>query len=160
MWFGRDRIDEVVAVKDFDVVDRADAPPDLGFQQRAAQQVQITADGSLNLPARLSSCPATRIDTRDRSPSSHTAAPAPTSSSWMPGNSVQLLGATAPQHVEVPALRNSAALVDSVCQLVPFDHRHCVVELTEHPRGEQPAHARAADNSALPKLAHRSPPFA
>ena len=38
----------------------------------------------------------------------------------------QLLGAAAPQHVKVPALRNSATLIDSVCQGVPLDDGHRV----------------------------------
>ena len=46
-----------------------------------------TAAGSLNFPDLCNSCPDTRIDIRDRSPSSHTAAPAATSSEYMPGNS-------------------------------------------------------------------------
>ena len=70
----------------------------------------------------------------------------------------QLVGATTPQHVEVAALRNSAALVGSIRQLVPFDHRHRAVKLAEHPSGEQPAHPRTADDSLLSQLAHRLPP--
>jgi len=43
-------IDEVMAVRISDVVDGADALPDVRFQQRAAQQVQLDRRGSLNLP--------------------------------------------------------------------------------------------------------------
>jgi len=70
----------------------------------------------------------------------------------------QLLRATTPQHVEVAALRNSAALVSGFRQLVPFDHRHRAVKLAEHPSGEQPAHPRTADDSLLSQFAHRLPP--
>jgi hypothetical protein len=34
VFIGRDRLDEVMAIEELHVVDGADSPPDLGFQQR------------------------------------------------------------------------------------------------------------------------------
>lgn len=51
--------------------------------------------------------------------------------------------------MEVPAPRNTATLVDDVAQVVPLDDGHRVVEVAQHSRGEEAAHTRAADDSAL-----------
>ena len=148
-----------MAVEDFDVVDGADALPDVRFQQRAAQQVQLDRRGvaEFALSAQLVS----------GQPNGHPGQVAVVADLRAGGDQVvmdageqsrQLVGAAAPQHMEVAALRNSAALVGGFRQLVPFDHRHRAVKLAEHPSGEQPAHPRTADDSLLSQLAHRLPP--
>jgi hypothetical protein len=154
-----DRIDEVMAVEDFDVVDSADALPDVRLQQRAAQQVQLDGRGVAEF-ARSAQLVAGQ-------PNGHPRQVAVVADLRACGDQVvmdageqsrQFVGATTPQHVEVAALRNSAALVGSIRQLVPFDHRHRAVKLAEHPSGEQPAHPRTADDGLLSQLAHRLPP--
>ena len=155
----RDRIDEVMAVEDLDVVDGADALPDMRFQQRPAQQVQLDRRRVAEF-ARSAQLVAGH-------PNGHPRQVAVVADLRTGGDQVvmdageqsrQLVGAATPQHVKVAALRNSAALVGSVGQLVPFDHRHRAVEVAEHPSGEQPAHPRTADDSLLPQFAHRLPP--
>ena len=62
--------------------------------------------------------------------------------------------------MKVVPLRNPAALLRSVRQLIPFDHGDGLVELGEHPGGEQTAQPRATDNGSLTELAQRRTPLA
>jgi hypothetical protein len=75
-----------MAVEDFDVVDGADPLPDVRLQQPPAQQVQLDCRGAAEFAPLLSSWPASRMDTRDRSPSMPGNSRA--SSSWLPARKI------------------------------------------------------------------------
>ena len=60
-----------------------------------------------------------------------------------------MLSTARQKSMNVPALRYPPPVSRIVGQLVPLDNRDGPEEISEHPRGEQPAHARTQNDRTL-----------
>ena len=70
----------------------------------------------------------------------------------------QDLGPSPQQGMHMAALRNAPPVDCIVGQYVPLHHGDRLIKVGKHPRGQQPAHARAENHRMLTDLRHEPPP--